>query len=96
MRFRRAFLLAAALVATPAAAQDMDFSKIKCRDFLSSPKDQVGTILVWLEGFYSRGSAPPIMYQDKTMKDARALDDYCNAHGDDDIIKAAEAVMPVK
>ena len=27
---------------------------------------------------------------------AKGLSDYCNAHRDDDIIKAAEAVMPVK
>ena len=36
------------------------------------------------------------MYQDKTVKDAKSLAEYCTAHGDDDIIKAAEAVMPVK
>jgi acid stress chaperone HdeB len=84
------------LAAAPAAAQDMDFSKIKCSDFIASPKDEVGSILMWLEGFYTKQNAPPIMYQAKTMKDLRALAEYCTAHGDDDLIKAAEAVMPVK
>ncbi|WP_158813757.1 HdeA/HdeB family chaperone [Methylocapsa sp. S129] len=96
MKLRLASVLVAALVAPPAMAQDLDFSKITCGQFLSSPKDQVGTILVWLEGFYTAKNAPPIMYQDKTVKDAKALDDYCNAHQEDGIIKAADTVMPVK
>jgi hypothetical protein len=89
-------LLMTVLVAAPATAEDLDFSKIKCKDFISAPKDQIGTILVWLEGFYTKENDPPIMYSDKTTKDAKALSAYCNAHGDDDMIKAADAVMPVK
>ena len=96
MTLRLAAILVAAFVAAPAMAQDLDFSKITCKAFLSAPKDEVGTILVWLEGFYARQNAPPIMYQAKTMKDLKALAEYCNAHGDDDLIKAADAVMPVK
>ena len=93
---RLAILTLVLLIAGPASAQDMDFSKIKCSDFIAAPKDEVGSILMWLEGFYARQNAPPIMYQAKTMKDLKALAEYCNAHGDDDLIKAAEAVMPVK
>jgi HdeA/HdeB family len=93
---RLAILTVALLAASPAAAQDMDFSKIKCSEFIASPKDEVGSILMWLEGFYTKQHAPPIMYQDKTMKDLRALAEYCTAHGDDDLIKAADAVMPAK
>ncbi|HEX3884930.1 MAG TPA: HdeA/HdeB family chaperone [Stellaceae bacterium] len=92
-------LIAAALsvfVVAGASAEDLDFSKITCKDFVSAPKDQIGTILTWLEGYYTKEDAPPIMYGDKTIKDAKALSAYCNAHTGDDIIKAAEAVMPVK
>ena len=96
MKFRFASMLAAVLVTTPALAEDLDFSKITCKQFISAPKDQITTILVWLEGYYTKESAPPIMYSDKTMKDAKALSEYCVAHGDDDIIKAADEVMPVK
>ena len=87
---------AALLVTASASAEDLDFSKIKCKDFISAPKDQIGTILAWLEGFYTKENAPPIMYSDKTVTDAKNLSAYCNQHGDDDIIKAADAVMPVK
>jgi hypothetical protein len=74
----------------------LDFSKITCKQFLSAPKDQIGTILVWLEGYYTKEDAPPVMYAAKSEKDAKNLAVYCTAHGDDDIIKGAEAVMPVK
>lgn len=94
---RFALAVAAGLVAASAAsAQDLDFSKIKCKDFMSAPKDEIGTVLVWLEGYYTKENAPPILYADKMLKDAQKLAEYCSAHGDDDIIKAADKVMPVK
>ncbi|MGO9008397.1 MAG: HdeA/HdeB family chaperone [Beijerinckiaceae bacterium] len=96
MKLRLASMLVVTLFAAPALAEDLDFSKIKCSEFVAAPKDQIGTILTWLEGYYTKEDAPPIMYADKTVKDAKALGDYCRAHGDDDVIKAAETVMPVK
>lgn len=79
-----------------ASAQDMDFSKLKCSEFLGAPKDEIGLTLTWLQGYYTREDAPPILYKAKIEKDAKALSAYCNEHRDDDIIKAAETVMPVK
>ena len=96
MKLRLASVLVAILVAAPAFAEDLDFSKIKCSEFVAAPKDEIGTILTWLEGYYTKEDAPPIMYADKILKDAKALGEYCRAHGDDDVIKAAEKVMPVK
>ncbi len=91
-----AVAVASLLIVTPAFSQDMDLSKIKCSDFISAPKDQIGIVLAWLEGYYTKENAPPILYAEKTVKDAKKLSDYCNANRDDDIIKAAEKVMPVK
>jgi len=91
-----AIAVASLLIATPAFSQDMDMSKIKCSEFISSPKDQIGIVLAWLEGYYTKENAPPILYAEKTVKDAKALSEYCNANRDDDIIKAADKVMPVK
>jgi hypothetical protein len=96
MTIKFAVAAAALLVAAPALAQDLDFSKIKCKEFVAAPKDQVSTILTWLEAYYTKENDPPIMFADKTMKDAKNLSEYCNANGDDDIVKAADKVMPVK
>ncbi|HZK88776.1 MAG TPA: HdeA/HdeB family chaperone [Stellaceae bacterium] len=91
-------VLAATMLLTISAAnaEDLDFTKIKCSDFVTSPKDQVSIILAWLEGYYTKENDPPIIHMDKMTKDAKNLGTYCAAHGDDDIIKAADAVMPVK
>lgn len=96
MAIKFAVAAAALLLAAPASAQDLDFSKITCKEFVAAPKDQVSTILTWLEAYYTKENDPPIMYAAKTMKDAKNLSEYCNANGDDDIIKAADKVMPVK
>ena len=97
MRLKIVFGVAAAvMVATPALAEDLDFSKIKCKDFVAAPKDQIGTVLAWLEGYYTKGDAPPVLFEEKFLKDAKGLGEYCGANSDEDIIKAAEKVMPVK
>jgi hypothetical protein len=90
-------IVIAMLLSMPAArAEDLDFSKIKCSDFISSPKDQVAIILAWLEGYYTKENDPPVIHTEKMNNDAKNLGTYCSAHPDTDIIKAAEAVMPVK
>jgi len=90
------FGAAALLAANAALAQDMDFSKIKCKDFITAPKDQIAIVLAWLEGYYTKESDPPILRTGKIAKDAKNLSDYCNANNDHDIITAAEKAMPVK
>ena len=96
MVLKSSLFLLALLVSMPAAhAQDMDMTKIKCKEFVTAPKDQIAIILAWLEGFYTKESDPPIIFADKMAKDAKNLSAYCNAHGDDDIVRAADKVMPV-
>jgi hypothetical protein len=51
----------------------MDFSKIKCSEFIGPPKGEVGSILMWIEGFYTGQNALLVMYQDEAMKDFKAL-----------------------
>lgn len=95
MKTLRAVLVAAAAVSSlPALAQDVDMSSIKCKEFVSASKEEIGNILAWLEGFYTKADAPPVLSTTKMVKDAKALSQYCNAHGDDGLIKAADAVMP--
>ena len=97
MVLKSSVLTAALLVLIAnASADDLDMSKIKCKDFISAPKDKIAIVLAWLEGYYTKENDPPIIYSEKMMKDAKNLSDYCNDHGDDDIVHAADRVMPVK
>jgi hypothetical protein len=94
MKARLASILIAALAVAPAAAGDLDFSKISCKEFLAAPKDQASVMLAWLQGFYTKENDAPIMFAEKSAGDAKKLTEYCGAHAEDDMIKAADAVMP--
>ncbi|HTJ02689.1 MAG TPA: HdeA/HdeB family chaperone [Methylovirgula sp.] len=98
MNLRLASLSLAIFVALAgtAKAQDLDFSKITCTQFDAGSKPEIGAILTWLEGYYAKKDAAPVLSSDKIVKDAQALTEYCKAHGDDNIIKASEAVMQAK
>jgi HdeA/HdeB family len=97
MTANRAILFAAALlVSLPAAAQDIDMAGIKCKDFVSAKVEDIGTILAWLEGFYTKAGDPPILHVDKMKTDGKGLGEYCQAHPEDGLITAAETVMPAK
>ena len=97
MKLRVAFLFAASLlvcgIAAPAAADDIDFSKIKCGDFVSGSKDDAILLLTWLEGYFTKKNAPPVMYGDKAREHARDIRDYCLNHGDENVFNAAKTVI---
>lgn len=79
--------------ATPAAADDVDFSKISCSDFVSGSKDDAVLLLVWIEGYFTKKSDPPIMYADKAKLHAESIRDYCLNNGEATLIDAAKAVI---
>ncbi len=90
----RAAVLAAALcAATPVQAQRLDLSTVKCKDFVTSAKENIGLILMWLAGYYSDEDAPPVVDFEKTKTDGQKLGEYCAKHPDDSIITAAEEVI---
>ena len=85
-----------AATALPARAQDIDMNTIKCKDFIAADKSEVGNILIWLEGFYTKEDDPPILHVQKMQSDAQNLGKFCGNNPNVSIITAAEKVMPVK
>ncbi len=79
--------------ATPVQAQQLDMSTVKCRDFVSSSTDNIGLMLMWLQGYYSDEDASPIVDFDKMKKDAGKLGEYCAKHPDHSVITAAEEAL---
>ncbi len=76
--------------AIPANAQQLDMSTVKCRDFVSSSKENIALMLMWLQGYYSDEDASPIVDFDKMGKDAQKLGEYCAKNPDHSVITAAE------
>jgi len=95
MKFR--FVLAVAVMVCAAspvsAANRLDLSTIKCKEFLTSEKENIALILMWLAGYYSDEDAPPIVDFDKMKTDGQKLGEYCGKHPDDSLITASEEVM---
>ena len=89
-----AVVLATALcAATPAQAERLDLSTIKCKDFVSSAKENIGLILMWLTGYYSDQDAPPVVDFDKMKEDAAKLAGYCAKNPTVGLITAAEETI---
>ncbi len=90
-----AFFVVAVSIA-PVMAEDIDFSRIRCGDFVSTDKDDVVLFLTWLEGYFTSRNGPPVMYGQKAKDDARNIRDYCLNHSESDVFSAAKAVIPMK
>jgi acid stress chaperone HdeB len=88
-------LATAALLAAgaPVPAQTLDMSTVKCKDFVTSSKDNVALILMWLQGLYAGEDSSPIVDFGKTEKDAKKLGEYCGKNPDHSVITAADEVV---
>jgi acid stress chaperone HdeB len=94
MRVLGAVLSAALLLAAPAAFADkLDLSTIKCKDFVSSNKDNIAVIITWLDGYYKDQDDPPIIDFDKFQKNAEKLGKYCGENPGDGLITAADQTI---
>lgn len=78
MRTLLAFGLACGLLAsTPALAEKLDLSKVKCDDFLKQDKDFHGQILMWLTAYSMSEDDEPIVDFDKVVENGKKLGAYC-------------------
>jgi acid stress chaperone HdeB len=94
MQFRRVALVAIALaLAAPAAAEKIDLSTIKCSDFLTKDKDEIGYILAWLDAYYKDEDDPAIIDTDKFVANAKKLGDYCRANPTLGLITATDKLF---
>jgi acid stress chaperone HdeB len=77
----------------PARAEQLDLSTITCKEFVNSSKENIGLILMWMEGFYTEQNAKPIIDFDKMQSDSRKLGEYCGKNPTHSLITAAEEVV---
>lgn len=89
-----ALLISATLACVaPATAQKVDLSTITCKQFLTSSKENIGLILMWMTGYYADQEAPPVIDFDKMKSDAGKVAEYCSTNPDHGLITAAEEVF---
>jgi len=87
-------VLAAALLAPlPLKAQQLDLSTVTCKDFVTSDKETIGLIMMWIEGFYASQDAKPIVDFDKMKQNGAKLGEYCGTNPSHSLITAADEVV---
>ena len=94
MKKLSALLFAAAVLAPlPLKAQQLDLATVTCKEFVTSDKDTIGLILMWLEGFYADQDAKPIVDFDKMKANGGKLGEYCGKNPTHSLITAADEVV---
>ncbi len=93
MRYLTAVFVAAMLLGAPAGAANLDLSTIKCKDFLTSGKDNIAVIITWLDGYYKEKNDPPIIDFDKFSANSEKLAKYCAENPDNGLITAADKTL---
>jgi acid stress chaperone HdeB len=94
MKFLRPMIIATMLaVAAPASAQVLDLSTIRCKEFFESGKENIGYVLMWLDGYYTEDEDKAIIDFDKIKVKAEKLGEYCARNPTHGLITAAEDIM---
>jgi acid stress chaperone HdeB len=81
------------LLALPASAANLDLSTIKCKEFLTSGKDNIAVVITWLDGYYKEKDDPPIIDLDKFGENSGKLAKYCAENPDNGLITAADKTL---
>jgi acid stress chaperone HdeB len=79
--------------AAPVRAQQLDLATITCKDFVTSDKETIALILMWLEGYYNEDPNKPIVDFDQMKKNGEKLGEYCGKNPGHSLITAADDVM---
>jgi acid stress chaperone HdeB len=77
-------------------AAEIDLSTWTCKKFVTADKDDVGIILIWLDGYYKEEGTPPIIDTDKFVENAKRLGEYCAQHPDVGLITATDTLFKPK
>lgn len=97
-------LLAAAIaaglasLASPPAARaagpnEVDVAAITCKYLVNASKDDAGTIMIWLHGFFAGKSDDTTFNMDSFGKSAEQMGVYCADHPDIGVMSAAKTVF---
>ena len=86
-------LAIALFAATPAQAQKVDLSTIKCSEFIKSSTERIGLILMWLTGYFADDDDPPVIDFDEMKERAKKLGAYCEKNPDIGLMTAAEEIF---
>lgn len=90
-----ALLLAGSVRAQPQPPQQLDLATVTCKEFVTSDKETIGLILMWLQAYYTEQDAKPVVDFAKMKSDGEKIGAYCGKNPGHSIITAADEVMDI-
>jgi acid stress chaperone HdeB len=81
------------LASAPAHASKIDLSTLTCKQFIEGSKDEIGTVLTWLDGWYKGDEDEAIIDTDVFVANAKKFGTYCAANPTISIVNAAEEIL---
>ena len=90
-----ALLALAGPVRAEQPSQQLDLATVTCKEFVTSDKETVGLVLMWLQAFYTQPDAKPVVDFAKMKSDGEKIGAYCAKNPGHSIIDAADEVMEV-
>jgi len=85
--------VSAALPALAAGPNETDIAAITCKDLITAKKDDAGTIMIWLHGFFAGKADDTTFNMDSFGKSAEQMGAYCAEHPDIGVMSAAKTVF---
>ena len=73
--------------------QQLDLATVTCKEFVTSDKETIGLILMWLQAYYTEQDAKPVVDFAKMKSDGEKIGAYCGKNPGHSIITAADEVM---
>ena len=75
-----------------AVAADQDLAKITCKEFVDAPEEQMGMMLMWIDGYMSGKSDNTVINDAWLEKLGMHMARYCTTNGGNTIMQAMEAM----
>jgi len=76
-----------------ASAQRLDLDLIACRELLSTDKQNMTYLIVWLRGFWTEADEAMILDLERLQADADKVTDFCARNPDVRVFAAAKRLF---
>jgi acid stress chaperone HdeB len=82
-------------LAAPAVAnaQEIDLSKMTCKQFVESGKQTMGSIMIWLDGYFASEDDPAVIDFPELNASTEKLRSYCVDNPTTPLMTAAEEIF---
>jgi acid stress chaperone HdeB len=76
-----------------APAQKFDLDLISCRELLSTDKQNMNYLIVWLRGFWTEADQAMMLDLERVHADAEKVTDFCAKNPDVKVFEAAKLLF---